>query len=56
MTTATRSFTVVMSGPEATAGSTLIFLKNMGMAVPTKLEITMDSSSDTPTQPERQNA
>ena len=47
MTTATRSFTVVISGPEATAGSTPIRLKNMGISVPTALEINMAITSST---------
>lgn len=39
--TATKSLTVVINGPEATAGSTLILWKNIGTTVPTKLEIIM---------------
>lgn len=53
---ATRSLTVVMSGPEATAGSIWILWKNIGMIVPTKLEITIATISEMPTQPEIRNA
>ena len=39
-----------MSGPEATAGSMWIFLKNNGMQVPTALEISIASSREEPMQ------
>ena len=45
---------VVIRGPEATAGSIFIFLKNIGTVVPTKLDITIDMSKDIPTHPETQ--
>ena len=47
---------VVMSGPEATAGSMWILWNSMGMTVPTRLEITMATTRDTPTQPESRKA
>lgn len=50
--TATRSFIVVMRGPYATAGSTLIFLKKSGIRVPTALDISIATIIDTPIQPE----
>ena len=50
--TATRSFTVVISGPDATAGSILIFLKNNGIQVPTALEINIANNSATPIHPD----
>ena len=56
MTTATRSLTVVMRGPEATAGSMLIFLKNRGISVPTALEMAMASSREIPMQPDTAEA
>ena len=40
----------MMSGPEATAGSMWIFLKNNGMQVPTALEISIASSREEPMQ------
>ena len=46
----------MMSGPEATAGSMWIFLKNSGMQVPTALEISIASSSAMPMQAETENA
>ena len=47
---------VVINGPDATAGSTWILWKNIGMIVPTKLEITIATTSDIPTHPESRNA
>ena len=41
---------VVMSGPDATAGSTFSHLKIIGITVPDKLERTIDSNSATPVQ------
>ena len=52
MTTATRSFTVVMSGPDATAGSTPIFLKKIGMMVPMAVDMVMDTRRAIAVQPE----
>ena len=49
---ATRSLTVVINGPEATAGSTPTFLKNSGIQVPTALEISIARSRATPMQPD----
>lgn len=43
---------VVISGPEATAGSILIFLKITGMTVPKKLDKSIAASSEMPMQPE----
>ena len=43
---------VVMRGPDATAGSTLIFLKKRGISVPTALEISIARTRDIPIQPE----
>ena len=39
---------VVINGPEATAGSIWIFLKNNGIQVPTALEISMASNREHP--------
>jgi cytochrome bd-type quinol oxidase subunit 1 len=39
---------VVISGPDATAGSTWILLKNSGMSVPTALDITIATKSEKP--------
>ena len=39
-----------------TAGSMWILWNSMGMTVPTRLEITMATTSDTPTQPEIRKA
>ena len=36
-----------MSGPEATAGSTLIFLKKRGINIPTALEISIAKTIET---------
>ena len=47
---------VVMRGPEATAGSTLMALKKMGMTVPEMLESSMDSTSARPIQAETAKA
>ena len=47
---------VVMSGPEATAGSMWILWNSMGMTVPTRLETTMAMISATPTQPDSRKA
>ena len=55
-TTATRSLMVVMSGPDATAGSIWILWNSMGMTVPTRLEMTIATMRETPTQPESRNA
>ena len=54
--TATRSFTVVISGPDATAGSTPIFWKKIGMIVPDKEEISMASTIAVPRHPETAKA
>ena len=43
---------VVISGPDATAGSILIFLKNSGISVPTAPEITIATIRDRPIQPD----
>ncbi len=40
---------VVISGPEATAGSILILLKSSGMQVPVSDEASVDASIETPT-------
>ena len=56
MTTPTRSVIVVISGPEAAAGSTPTLLKKIGTAVPTKLEITIASKSAIPMQKEIKKA
>ena len=54
--TATKSLIVVMSGPDATAGS-MCSLSNMsGIAVPTKPEISIASNRAAPTQPETAKA
>ena len=42
----------VISGPEATAGSIRIILKNNGMQVPTALEISIARSRDKPMHPD----
>ncbi len=49
---ATKSLMVVISGPDATAGSTFILWKNSGTKVPMKLDIIMDTKREIPTQPE----
>ena len=41
---------VVISGPEATAGSTFIFLKNIGISVPTALDMSIATSIEAPIQ------
>ena len=41
-----------MSGPDATAGSIPIFLKNIGIREPTKLAITVVKTSEIPIQAE----
>ena len=46
---------VVISGPEATAGSIWIFLKNIGISVPTRLDISIASISAAPIQSEMLN-
>ena len=48
--------TVVISGPDATAGSTWILWKNIGTMVPIMLETTMATTSERPTQPEIRKA
>ena len=40
-----------MNGPEATAGSILIFIKKIGIAEPIRLQIVIASKSDNPTIP-----
>ena len=40
----------MISGPEATAGSTFILWKNNGTKVPTRLEIIIETNNDIPTQ------
>ena len=52
----TRSLIVVISGPEATAGSIWILWNSIGISVPTRLEMTMDTISDSPTQPDSKKA
>ena len=47
---------VVISGPEATAGSTFIFLKKSGITVPKKLDSAIAASIAMPIQPETRNA
>lgn len=54
--TATRSFTVVISGPDATAGSIFILWKNNGTNVPTRLEIAIAKSNEMPTHPDIRKA
>lgn len=54
--TATRSLIVVISGPDATAGSTLILWKNIGINVPTRLDITIAAIKDIPTHADIANA
>ena len=46
----------MISGPDATAGSTFILWKNNGTNVPTRLEIIIDTNNDIPTQPDIINA
>ena len=46
---------MVISGPEATAGSTPIFLKNIGTSVPTPLEISIASMRAEPIQADTAN-
>lgn len=46
---------VVINGPDATAGSIFILLKNIGTSVPIRLEITIDAKSENPTQPDTIN-
>ena len=46
----------MIKGPDATAGSILILWKNIGIKVPTKLEITIAAINENPTQPEITNA
>ena len=46
----------MISGPEATAGSTPIWLKKIGIAIPTKLKISIARSNDNPIQAEIANA
>ena len=53
---ATRSFIVVIRGPEATAGSILSFLNIIGIAVPETLDKTMDISIAAPMQAETAKA
>ena len=45
------SFNVVIIGPEATAGSILIFLNNRGNNNPTKLEKVIASNNEPLTHP-----
>ena len=45
----------MISGPEATAGSIWIFLKNIGISVPTRLDISIASISAAPIQSEMLN-
>ena len=47
-----QTLVVVISGPEATAGSMWILWNSMGISVPTRLETTMETISDIPTQPD----
>ena len=47
---------VVMRGPDATAGSMWILWNSMGMMVPTKLEMTIATMREMPTQPESRKA
>jgi hypothetical protein len=47
---------VVISGPDATAGSTWILLKKSGINVPTALEITIATKRENPMQAEIANA
>lgn len=54
--TATKSLTVVIRGPDATAGSTFTLLKNKGTNVPTRLEMMMAKRSEVPTHPEIKKA
>ena len=46
----------MIRGPDATAGSIFILLKNIGITVLTILEMTIAAISETPTQPEIANA
>ena len=50
--TAQRSLTVVMSGPEATAGSTPNLQRSIGIAAPVKPEIIIDAVIAAPTHPD----
>lgn len=52
MQTETKSLTVVISGPDATAGSIPIFLKKIGISVPTRLAISIAIKSEIPIQNE----
>ena len=45
-----------MSGPEATAGSTWIALKNIGMIVPKRPETTMATIKEIPMHPDMAKA
>ena len=47
---------VVIRGPDATAGSMWILWNSMGMMVPTKLEMTIATMREMPTQPESRKA
>ena len=47
---------VVMRGPDATAGAMGILWYSMGMLVPTKLEMTIATMREMPTQPESRKA
>lgn len=47
---------VVISGPEATAGSTFSFLNIIGMTVPAMLDKSMDTRRATPVHREIENA
>ena len=42
--------------PEATAGSIWILWNSIGISVPTRLEMTMETISDSPTQPDSKKA
>lgn len=54
--TATRSFSVVISGPDATAGSILSFFRASGITVPVILERKTEINNATPVQEETKNA
>ena len=47
---------VVINGPEATAGSMLIFLKNIGIRVPTALDINIAVNNEIPMHPDTEKA
>ena len=47
---------MVISGPDATAGSILIFLKNIGISVPTALETAIAISNASPIHPDAEKA